>query len=77
MKAGHKGIGGLRQTSNEGRSYGNDFTEFGAHREILIALAGHFATMAADALFSILKQVVFTHYFPPIYPDALFRPVEH
>ena len=74
MKAGHKGIGGPGEATNKGRADGNELTEFRAYRQILIAFAGNFTAMATNALFGILKQVVFTHYPPPNSPEDIFKP---
>jgi hypothetical protein len=49
----------------------DDLTNPGTGRKGLVAFACNFTGMASNALFGILKKIVFTHYNPPNKKTAL------
>ena len=63
VKAGHKRICGPRQVTDEDRPHGHNLAQSGTHRQVLVALADHFAAAAPDTFFGVLKQVVIAHAF--------------
>ena len=63
MEAGHKNVGGSRQAADHFRADLNDLTQPGTDRQIFVCFALHLTRMASDALFGVLKQIVFAHGF--------------
>jgi len=70
VKAGHECISCPGNGADKNRTNRNNFTKFGTNRQILVALARHFAAVAADALLGVLEQVVLAHHLPPGLPAA-------
>jgi hypothetical protein len=63
MKTGHEGIGGLRQLANQPWSHGDYLANLGTDRQVFVALAGYLTAVTANALFGVLKKIIFAHYW--------------
>jgi len=65
VKTGHKHIRCPGKPPDKFRSDFDDLTNSGAGRKRFVAFAYDFTGMASNALFGILKKIVFTHDDPP------------
>jgi len=65
VKTGHKHIRCPWKPPDKFRSDFDDLTNPGAGRKRFVAFAYDFTGMASNALFGILKKIVFTHDDPP------------
>jgi hypothetical protein len=61
----HENEGCLGQAADKFRPHGDNLTDPGADRKILVAFALNRTGMATDTFFGILEKVILAHGFPP------------